>query len=57
MNRVKGLGDGGGRNYWWGLTPYSGTSSTFGDVTTYGVANNYYASTTWLSAPVCFRIS
>ena len=57
MNRVKGLGDGGGRSNWWELTPTSGNSATFCSVTTNGFAATNYASSTWLSAPVCFRIS
>lgn len=57
MNRVKGLGDGGGRATWWGLTPYSGNSTTFCSVSHTGNASYYSASSTWLSAPVCFRIS
>ena len=57
MNRVKGLGDGGSRNAWWELTPYSGNSSNFCLVLSNGAATYTNASYTWLSAPVCFRIS
>ena len=57
MNRIKGLGDGGGRSTWWELTPYSGNSSYFCLVYYYGDADTTGASGTWLSAPVCFRIS
>ena len=57
MNRVKGLGDGGGRYAWWELTPYSGNSSHFCYASYNGLANVGNASYTWLSAPVCFRIS
>ena len=57
MNRIKGLGDGGGRDNWWELTPASGNSSAFCNVSYNGRANYYDASVTWLSAPVCFRIS
>lgn len=57
MNRIKGLGDGGGRDNWWELTPYSGYSSNFCNVNYNGYAGSYSASGTWLSAPVCFRIS
>ena len=57
MNRIKGLGDGGGRSSWWELAPYSGNSSYFCSVSSGGYANSNSASGTWLSAPVCFRIS
>lgn len=57
MNRVKGLGDGGGRTHWWELTPTSGNSTSFCNVSNNGNANYSSASYTWLSAPVCFRIS
>lgn len=43
--------------YWWELTPSSGNSSSFCRVTAAGYAASYLASGTWLSAPVCFRIS
>ena len=56
MNRVKGLGDGGGRNRWCELTPTSGNSSGFCYVNGDGFASLASASDTWLSAPVCFRI-
>lgn len=57
MNRVKGRGDGGSRTAWWELTPSSGTSTTFCHVSNSGNATSTNASGTWLSAPVCFRIS
>ena len=57
MNRVKGLGDGGDRNTWWELTPSSGASVSFCYVSSSGGATGNSASDTWLSAPVCFRIS
>ena len=57
MNRVKGLGDGGGRSAWWELTPHSGNSTSFCGVYNGGSADTNSASSTWLSAPVCFRIS
>ena len=57
MNRVKGRGDGGSRTNWWELTPYSGSSTNFCSVTSDGYATSINASGTWLSAPVCFRIS
>lgn len=57
MNRIKGLGDGGGRYNWWELAPSSGNSSYFCHVDSNGSVNTSSASSTWLSAPVCFRIS
>jgi len=57
MNRIKGLGDGGGRTTWWELTPTSGSSSYFCSVDYGGNASTSGASSAWLSAPVCFRIS
>lgn len=54
--RIKGLGNGGGRYYWWLLTPYSGSSATAADVTGDGLARYYDASYEWVGAPVCFRI-
>ena len=57
MNRVKGLGDGRSRTYWWELTPYSGSSTYFCIVGNNGYATSTNASLTWLSAPVCVRIS
>ena len=56
MNRIKGLGDGGGRSAWWELTPASGSSSAFCYVSANGHASSDNASFAWLSAPVCFRI-
>ena len=55
--RIKEFGDGGDRYNWWELPPTSGSSTTFCYVSTDGVASRTNASGTWLSAPVCFRIS
>lgn len=57
MRRVKGLGDGGGRNAWWLISAYAGNASNFCYVSYNGNAINYVASSTWVGLPVCFRIS
>lgn len=57
MDRVKGLGDGGGRNGWWLMSAYAGHTSYFCYVYYSGIAYNTYASGTWIGAPVCFRIA
>lgn len=41
---------------YWTSSQYSGNSTTFCYVSNYGNAGTNYASDTWLSAPVCFRI-
>lgn len=56
MNRVKGLGNNGGRAYWWTLSANSGSSATFVFVSSNGYVGNSYASSA-IGAPVCFRIS
>ena len=57
MRRVKGLGDGGGRNAWWLISATAGNTGSFCYVSGYGNANYNIASTTWVGLPVCFRIS
>lgn len=56
MDRVKGLGDGGGRYYWWLMSANAGYAGNFCYVTNNGTASYNYASATWIGAPVCFRI-
>lgn len=56
MDRVKGLGDGGGRYSWWLMSASAGSASSFCYVNSAGYANTNYASSTWVGAPVCFRI-
>lgn len=56
MDRVKGLGDGGGRATWWLMSAYVGNTSIFCYVSYSGYANIDLASATWIGAPVCFRI-
>ena len=41
---------------YWTSSQRSGNSANFCTVNYYGNANYYAASSTWLSAPVCFRI-
>lgn len=41
---------------WWLMSAHAGTTSSFCNVTSYGNANNNNASSTWIGAPVCFRI-
>ncbi|MGN0735210.1 MAG: hypothetical protein ACI4LP_05255 [Anaerovoracaceae bacterium] len=57
MRRVKGLGDGGGRYYWWLVSALAGYTSDFANVYNYGIASTTGASNPWIGAPVCFRIS
>lgn len=55
MNRVKLRNN--GRGNWWLLSPYAGNSTNFALVNGNGYCSAYYASSTWVGAPVCFRIS
>lgn len=55
--RIKGLGNGGGRCYWWLLAPFSGASTHAADVSAYGDASRNACSNTSICVPVCFRIS
>lgn len=57
MRRVKGLGDGGGRNDWWLISAYAGSTGSFCVVYNHGDASNNGASNAWAGLPVCFRIS
>lgn len=57
MRRVKGLGDGGGRNDWWLISAYAGSTGSFCVVYNHGDAGSNGASNTWAGLPVCFRIS
>lgn len=41
---------------YWTSSQHSGNSATFCHVNSYGSASTNYASSAWLSAPVCFRI-
>lgn len=56
-NRLKGLGDGGGRYSWWTLSAPSGGNANFVYISSYGLVSIDYASITRLGAPVCFRIA
>lgn len=57
MRRVKGLGDGGGRNTWWLISASAGATSNFCHVASNGSADSTSASATWVGLPVCFRIT
>lgn len=57
MRRIKGLGDGGGRNTWWLISAYAGAASHFCYITDGGDASLNVASSPWVGLPVCFRIS
>lgn len=56
MNRLKGLGNGGSRRYWWALSTYSGSSAAFVYVTGSGNVDSNRASYAF-GAPICFRIA
>lgn len=53
MNRVKKRS--GSRATWWLLSAFSGNSSSWCLVSSYGIATNNTASNTSVAAPVCFR--
>lgn len=55
-NRIKGIGDGGTRCYWWLLSVSGGTSAYVCRVSSGGVAGSANASYAAICAPVCFRI-
>ena len=55
MNRAKKRS--GSRYLWWTLSASSGNATHFGYGSSNGVVGSSSASSTWLSAPVCFRVS
>ena len=55
-NRIKGIGDGGGRCTWWLLSVSGGSSTNVCNVGNAGLAYNSSASSAAIYAPVCFRI-
>ena len=55
-HRMKMDEPGGGSVAYWTSSQCFGNSSAFCGVSYNGYANYYNASSTWLSAPVCFRI-
>lgn len=57
MRRVKGLGDGGDRDYWWLISACAGVANLFCRIDRSGLANSTAASNAWVGLPVCFRIS
>ena len=56
LNRIKGLGDGGGRCNWWLSTADSGFSTDFCLVNSNGLAHHNYASNSF-GVPLCFRFA
>lgn len=57
-SRFKGIvGKINARCDWWLLSPYSGSSSGFCAVISYGNANSMSASFTYIRVPVCFRVA
>lgn len=56
MNRAKLRGASKNRYGWWLLSARSGYSTFFTIVGNYGHCSQYYASSTSIAAPVCFRI-
>lgn len=55
MNRLKHRN--GGRYSWWVLSVYSGKTTHWCIISSYGSADDTHASNTTIAAPVCFRIS
>lgn len=55
--RVKGLGHNGSRTGWWTTTPLSGSTVDISTIYYNGLAAMYQTITTWVGAPVCFRIA
>lgn len=56
MNRAKRRCTSKDRYGWWLLSARSGNSTSFAYVSSSGVADFSSASSTWITAPVCFRI-
>ena len=55
-NRIRAYDKGGAADWYWTQSPYSGNTTYWCRVTNYGIASSYFASTTYVAAPVCFRI-
>ena len=56
-NRVRAFEKGGASDWYWTQSAYSGNTTYFCRVNYYGLCHHYYASYTYIAAPVCFRIS
>lgn len=56
MNRVKKRCSSKDRYSWWLLSAFAGNSTGFAFASNRGHCNNTSATTTWVAAPVCFRI-
>ncbi len=55
-NRIRCTVEDGKPNAWWLLSARAGHSTTFARVSYYGDCYSYSATSTWIAAPVCFRI-
>lgn len=55
-HRLRRLSPDGDTVHWWLISAYAGNASSFADVNYNGNASDYFASATWIGAPVCFRI-
>ena len=55
-NRVRAFKKGAGSDWYWTQSAYSGNSTYWCSVDNNGSANYYNASSTYIAAPVCFRI-
>lgn len=55
--RIKGLDDGGTREYWWLLTPNSGNSTHVCTISNDGGFMYYTTTNQWVGFPVCFRVA
>lgn len=56
MNRAKKRCSSKEHNYWWLLSTYASSPAYFTSVGSSGFCGNAAAPTTWVAAPVCFRI-
>lgn len=55
-NRIRCTVSDGKPNAWWLLSAYSGSSTYFAYVSSYGNASNNVATYAWIGAPVCFHV-
>jgi hypothetical protein len=55
-NRIRAYEKGGAADWYWTQSPRSGGATGWCRVSTNGHAGNTVASTTYVAAPVCFRI-
>ena len=55
-NRIRCTVEDGKPNGWWLLSALAGSSTDFASVRGNGHCSSTSAATTWIAAPVCFRI-